>query len=158
VLNPAYKVELHTHIKESLPKRLPPESRAAISATKETTPVRKITHWAGRVVWPELTLELGRANKCCTTPRKNFDDDNWSRTTPPTDCNRGSSRKDQTRSAEGAEHITSLVEESTPERLHHTSCGELHARDSKAASSRRTRRMKRRRRPIQRSWAFARST
>jgi hypothetical protein len=39
-------------------------------ATKETTLGMKISSWAGRVVGSELTLELGRANKRCTTPRK----------------------------------------------------------------------------------------
>jgi hypothetical protein len=64
----------------------------------------------------------------------NNDDVNRSRTPPPTDYNRGNSRKDQTRNAEGAEHEISLAEESIPERLLHTSYGEPRAGDSKAAS------------------------
>jgi hypothetical protein len=110
----------HTH-KTILSKRLSPESRAEISATKETTPVRKITRWAGRVVGLELTLELRARQQTLHDAKKNFDDVNWSRTPPPTNCNRGSSGKDQTRNAEGVEHATSLAEESTSERLRHTS-------------------------------------
>jgi hypothetical protein len=59
---------------------------------------------------------------------------------------------------EDAEHEISLAEGTKPERLQHTSHGKPHARDSKAVSSRSTRRTKRRRRPIRRSWAFTRST